>query len=333
MRKRVAGVTVIALMAMALGGTSSAAAFTEVGNNCLGETPIAYRTMVQASVSSSNPLPTSVPSAGIVTKWRVNAISGLEPLEEKLKVFRPTAEPKEFLTVGESTFETVTGGQNVFATRIAVAAGDRFGVSDGGMGLVCLTGNALDTGLGMLNDPALGSTAAFPTSFASARVAVAAIVEPDADGDGYGDETQDGCPGDGAAHGPCPVPSVADPAPPPLSVEALALRAGRGAIRILVATSRDARILAGGQVGWGIKTKKGKRARLIVGLSGGRRDVSPGEIAAFRVKLPKAVLRRLNRLTPKQSLQAKLSAVATDSSGATASDRLVVKLKGLAGRG
>jgi hypothetical protein len=31
-------------------------------------------------------------------------------------------------------------------------------------------------------------------------------IEPDADGDHYGDETQDGCPSNGASHTPCPVP-------------------------------------------------------------------------------------------------------------------------------
>ncbi|HLM09665.1 MAG TPA: hypothetical protein VK307_08135 [Thermoleophilaceae bacterium] len=34
---------------------------------------------------------------------------------------------------------------------------------------------------------------------------VQAVMEPDADGDGFGDETQDGCPGNASATGACPV--------------------------------------------------------------------------------------------------------------------------------
>ncbi len=41
-------------------------------------------------------------------------------------------------------------------------------------------------------------------------------MEPDADGDGYGDETQDCSPGDPAKQGDCPPP-VMPSSPPPLS--------------------------------------------------------------------------------------------------------------------
>jgi predicted phage tail protein len=40
---------------------------------------------------------------------------------------------------------------------------------------------------------------------------VAAKVEPDADGDGYVDETQDGCPSQAASHGACLPPAAASP--------------------------------------------------------------------------------------------------------------------------
>lgn len=46
------------------------------------------------------------------------------------------------------------------------------------------------------------------------RVLMQARVEPDADGDGYGDETQDGCPGNGAYTGACPSPEP-EPQPQP----------------------------------------------------------------------------------------------------------------------
>jgi hypothetical protein len=132
-----------------------------------------------------------------------------------------------------------------------------------------------------------------------------------------------------ATEEPAPTPT---PTLPPLSLQASALHPGKRAVRIMVATSYEASVLVYGQVGWGIKTKQGKHARLIVALDGGRQTVSPGQIASFEVKLPKSVLRRLHRLTPRQSLKARIAASATDASGRRAVDRVVVKLKGLAGR-
>ena len=42
----------------------------------------------------------------------------------------------------------------------------------------------------------------FDTAF---RVNAQAVVEPDADHDGFGDNTQDQCPSNGTTQGPCPV--------------------------------------------------------------------------------------------------------------------------------
>jgi hypothetical protein len=49
-----------------------------------------------------------------------------------------------------------------------------------------------------------------PGGFTNTRVFVniSAVVEPDQDGDGYGDVSQDGCPHLAAAHDPCPAPAV-----------------------------------------------------------------------------------------------------------------------------
>jgi hypothetical protein len=59
----------------------------------------------------------------------------------------------------------------------------------------------------------------------SCELLVNATVEPDADNDGYGDETQDQCPTDASTHGPCPTgttttpttttPTTTTPPPPP----------------------------------------------------------------------------------------------------------------------
>ncbi len=45
------------------------------------------------------------------------------------------------------------------------------------------------------------------------RLNLSAVIEPDADGDRFGDETQDQCPTSAAAQGACPVPTVLAPLP------------------------------------------------------------------------------------------------------------------------
>jgi len=326
-------------IAISLFGASGAAAFTEVGNNCAADSA-PFPTMVQKDQTEDSPLPIEVPSAGVVTKWRVNAQNGLEPTQEQLEVFRPTATVGSFEAVAESSMESLAAGQNVFSTRVPVQPGYRFGAHGAPVGYVCSDPDAENAVFGAFGEPSVGAIFAFEGVIANARAAVSAIVEPDADNDGYGDETQDFCPTDASTHGACPSGSSSGsgtPAPttaplPPLRVQALALRPGRRVVRMLVATSYRAEIVAGGQVGWGFKTKKHKRSHLIVGLNGGERTIAAGRIAVFRVRLPRAVLRRLHRLTPRQFLRARLSAVATDSSGRTATDRLLVKLRGRARR-
>lgn len=61
----------------------------------------------------------------------------------------------------------------------------------------------------------VGDVAPGPGSFGltaqSFKFPVTAQIEHDADGDGYGDETQDGCPTDATTQGPCPVPDTTPP--------------------------------------------------------------------------------------------------------------------------
>jgi hypothetical protein len=53
-------------------------------------------------------------------------------------------------------------------------------------------------------DVAVGETRTATGPFPNYRVNVSATIEPDADRDGYGDETQDRCPTDPSTQGPCP---------------------------------------------------------------------------------------------------------------------------------
>ena len=56
-----------------------------------------------------------------------------------------------------------------------------------------------------LDDPPPGTNQPYPSAATGLRADVSASVEPDADRDGFGDETQDGCPTDASTQGACPA--------------------------------------------------------------------------------------------------------------------------------
>lgn len=318
-----AALIVIALAVASLIAAPGAVAGTEVGNDCLANVDTSDFTLLQLEKGGGSALPLSAPSAGVVTKWKVN--SGLASiLAENLRVFRAAGEANEFQAIADSRSEPILPGANAFDTRIPVRAGDRFGAyaaSPSGA-LYCNTANPADVMGAVHFDAAVGSTQAF-TPNPSFQVAVSVVVERDADRDGYGDKTQDGCPKGRAYHGKCPR----------VRLNAVA-KVKRHAIVLLVTASSEAFVDVYGQVGWGIKPgakpagRRTRPTRLIVALSGGRKHIGTGATTRFKIPLPKAVRRRLGRLAPDESLTAKITAAATDLAGRSKSLRLRVKLKG-----
>lgn len=154
----------------------------------------------------------TAPSAGVITSWQHSArqIAGAVL---KAKVFRPLsplAGPASFLVVGESQFQDVSQVQDYsFTTRIpGVLAGDRLG-----LGLASNAGASPPSCNTTSDSPAdevyegadfgPGSSGTF-TPANTFRLNISAVLEPDNDRDGYGDETQDRCPTNAATQGACP---------------------------------------------------------------------------------------------------------------------------------
>jgi hypothetical protein len=134
----------------------------------------------------------------------------------ELKVARPSG-GSQFQIVGASSAD-VSGltGNRLFTTltQIPVQAGDVIGLrGDTGSGLPCdrAAPSPMSVEAILAGNPAVGSTVSPTGSFASFELDLSARLEPDADGDGYGDETQDQCPTDPSTHGPCPVAGGSTP--------------------------------------------------------------------------------------------------------------------------
>jgi uncharacterized repeat protein (TIGR01451 family) len=139
---------------------------------------------------------------GVITSWYVQDAAPLAS-DSKLAVAR-AAGTDAFTLVGESSAGARAAGQvsGPFPVRIPVAGGDVIGLTTPGDGRCAkFTNNAADT----LVFRAAGPLTAQPTPVLAStgtRFPVEAIVEPDADNDGFGDLTQDHCPdAPGSANG------------------------------------------------------------------------------------------------------------------------------------
>jgi hypothetical protein len=269
--------------------------------------------MVQLG-STTNPGAVTIPQAGVITKWKVNVIPYPGGISEKLKVLRP-AGGNSFTVVGESTVQPIAGGLNSFDTRVPVQAGDRLGAYSPLAPIFCEEASTPTDVLGTtIGDPSLGSTAAF-TERPKGQLAVAATVEPDADNDGYGDETQDKCPQNAAVQASCPAP----PLPVALSSTSIAKKS---LVTVLITSNSQAPVTVTGTT----KLGNGKSAK----LSGGTQVVVPGAIAKFTLLFPEKLQAALKQLSGKQFVWLNIVATAPNSAGAITTSNLKVKLKGQA---
>jgi hypothetical protein len=217
--------------------------------------------LIQTSVESGTPyvVPTG---GGVITSWQSR--TGANGGTVKVKVYRPTGVLSQYYVVGEEGPHAITANKSpVFSTgvRIPVQAGDMLGML--GIGFNCTSSKPAQNGFHVSNfpmgtDPLTGTTASVEGGNGQTALEIAANVEPDADKDEYGDETQDACPADATAHAlPCPVPPPAPPAPPApdttppaiaLSSKSTQPALKQGAVLAIVSTNENATLKATGSV-------------------------------------------------------------------------------------
>jgi hypothetical protein len=327
--RRLIGIVVVAgAAASALLGASPASAILtwpqQIGDRCAATGAAGQTAIVLNNSLSGADLSIAAPpeNASVITHWEVDAPAGIGPIAEQLVAFRQVgSEGSEDQLIGETAMETVVGGAaNEFSTRIPVPEYARIGLRGPAGALICaeplhLAGLATDT---WANGEARPVQVEVNTG-----VPVIATLEPDRDNDGYGDETQDQCPGQPLLHTACPFVRLVPVA-----------KAFRRGILVEVSTGDPTKVEVTGQVGWGYRPRGGGRnKRLIVGLSGGAQEVGSGATVPFWMPLPKTVLGRLAKLTSKEKLKAHVAVVATDVVGHQTHRAIVVRLPGWAKRG
>ena len=234
----------LAIVALALAAPQVATAATRLGPD-LSVKPCEGQTACNAAVSCL-PGPASpcsyvnlhstisstlvaAPSSGVVTRWRFRAgcctDAQTEPRTLTLKTFRPGTQDGSggysfIVPVKTGPSFVIPPGHQVSSdpfvelpARLAIAAGERVGiVADDPIGIAIY-----DPYVGVTSTAIVGNSffngEAYGYAKPSVAMAISADIEPDADGDGFGDESQDCAPADPASQGTCPV----TPSPPGLS--------------------------------------------------------------------------------------------------------------------
>lgn len=145
---------------------------------------------IQLGSATGNPYVVP-PGGGVITRWRTALSTGTMAM--KLRVF--TGNSLAVQPVGESALVTVApGGPREFFTRVPSNGGEMLGFTFAGGGAGCVNeGTPADADLigSVVSGPIGGSEALAGSTSITQLLNIAADLEPDADRDGFGDESQD----------------------------------------------------------------------------------------------------------------------------------------------
>ncbi len=152
------------------------------------------------------------PIDGVIVRWRLRQGANTAG-PGALRVIRPNNQSVTPTMWTGIRSEPVTlpgpAGTYLFNSRLPISVGDEIGV-DVPLGHSAMTYEDLVTGSVRVFDPPLADGGTLPASGAgAAELGLNADVEPDADKDGFGDETQDLCPTQSATQGNCIVAPAA----------------------------------------------------------------------------------------------------------------------------
>ncbi|HEX8752176.1 MAG TPA: hypothetical protein VF731_02060 [Solirubrobacterales bacterium] len=291
-------------------------------------------TAVQDTVETGT-TPYAVPAGGgVITSWQTRTAGNAGAMT--LKVFRYAGTAGRYQVIGEEGPHSIAANTSpIFSTgvRIPVQAGDLIGFY--GTGTNCESYQPGKSGYHLfgfgpsVNVPA-GTTATAEGGTTQSAIEIAATVEPDADHDGYGDETQDACPADPTAHlPPCPAPAPAPgPAPgPDTTAPGIALSS----------KTRQAALKKGAVIGIATVTEGAtlKASGSVSIPNAGAFSLSPTTVpataavkTALPLGIPKAARAKIKAALGKDKVvKASIHVVATDAAGnasnATQSVRIV----------
>jgi hypothetical protein len=156
------------------------------------------------AAADTAPAGVAAPSAGVVVSWTLRSNGALPGTTASLRVIRGTTG----IAIGTAELVPLQGGIFSYPARLAIAAGDLIGIDVNQGGIVAAVGQPGGGSLQAWSPPlAVNETRPPDEATSDVELLLNATVEPDADGDGFGDESQDACPGSSGTIGGCPLAS------------------------------------------------------------------------------------------------------------------------------
>jgi len=149
----------------------------------------------------------TTPFAGVITSWSTNANATAGSVA--LATFKPNAAPFKFdLQHKSAKIPVAVSTVNTFPSRITVGEGELLGLFVSTMDMNCLSATepAASVVTGGFFDPDAATLLGVGSIQPAATVNLRAILEPDKDADGFGDVSQDLCPGSAKTQAACPAP-------------------------------------------------------------------------------------------------------------------------------
>jgi hypothetical protein len=289
-----------------------------------------------AQTSTAAPPQYTVPAGGgVITSWSAvmhgenmmprNYVYALHTLRKNLSgnYLSTGSDPAEFDTPG-----TIPPLLYTHAARLPVIEGDTIGMKMVGGPFAGPTVATLSTtddadSVGQLpGEPTAGTPFSFSGTYTKTRLLISAVVEPDADHDNFGDESQDACPADASAR-LAPCPSAAPPAGkgPKLSVARGAVRLSKkGAISFIVTADEVAAGTASGTI------SLPKRAK-VVRFKRSNISLAAGKLTKVTLKLSRKNAAKVRRALRRRSLKAKVTLAVKDAAGNATTRKLSLKLR------
>jgi hypothetical protein len=269
---------------------------------------------IQPKDPEGEPYAGGAPVSGVITKFRIRATVTTEPQQVTFRVADITRQDENTaLATAAATGPTVTLQVNEeaieapvqeFGARVPVKQGQHLAI-DAGRYVQATINDSGQKFTYVYSPPLVDGSGARGSLEPTGELLVAATIEPDADGDGFGDETQDQCPSQKSTQGPC------DEKPP--AVSGLSVRNGKASYSLSEAATVSLRLekkLRGRKVGRKCvkQTHANRKHRKCARFKAiGAKFSGPGKQGANRVTLPNG-----KRLKPGTY---RLTLTATDAAG------------------
>jgi hypothetical protein len=254
-------------------------------------------------------------TSGVVVRWRIKTgNSTATSVTGKLRVLRGNT------GVRTGSLETIpiTAGTYTFATRLPIAAGERLGVDLTTSGfdiVVALNALYVASGAGDYNrwipPVADGSTSSPTTTANNVELLLNGDVEADADGDGFGDETQDLCPTNAAVQTSCPSSTPApDTTKPAITRSNIRAAVTNRTVNVTGTSNEAGSLTATGTLSIG-------NASRIYRLGEKTRKVAAGQRATLKLKMSRRAFNALRRAYRRNGRKARVavSLSSTDAAG------------------